>query len=166
MELFILDARQYRDLKKGTILGKAQKEWLLNGIAKSTAIFKFIVTSVPMAGGGSDRWDGFPKEREQLLQYINDKKIRGVYFLSGDMHYAAITKIPKGGGLKDITAGPLAAPLNRITDGTARRFEYYLAENFNFGKITVDPKTAPTSAVLEFIDQDNRVFHTAQLSAE
>ncbi len=166
VELFILDARQYRDRKKGTILGKAQKEWLLNGIAKSTAIFKFIVTSVPMAGGGSDRWDGFPKEREQLLRYINDKKIRGVYFLSGDMHYAAITKIPKGGGLKDITAGPLAAPLNRITDGTARRFEYYLAENFNFGKITVDPKTAPTSAVLEFIDQDNRVFHTAQLSAE
>jgi hypothetical protein len=88
-----------------------------------------------------------------------------VYFFSGDMHYAGITKIPKGHGLKDITAGPLAAPLNRITDGTARRFEYFLAENFNFAKITVDPKSDPTTALLQFIDQDNQVFHTAKLSA-
>ena len=165
VELFILDARQYRDLKKSTMLGNAQKQWLFDGIAKSTALFKFVVTSVPMAGGGSDRWDGYPKEREQILRYINDKKLRGVYFLSGDMHYAGITKIPKGGGLKDITAGPLAAPLNRITDGTARRFEYFLAENFNFAKITVDPKSDPTTALLEFIDQDNQVFHTAKLNA-
>jgi alkaline phosphatase D len=164
VELFILDARQYRELKKSTMLGNAQKQWLFDGIAKSTALFKFIVTSVPMAGGGSDRWDGYPKERQEILRYINDKKLRGVYFLSGDMHYAGITKIPKSGGLKDITAGPLAAPLNRITNGTARRFEYFLAENFNFAKITVDPKSDPTTALLEFIDQDNRVFHTAKLS--
>ncbi|MET0584097.1 MAG: alkaline phosphatase D family protein, partial [Candidatus Binatia bacterium] len=166
MELFVLDARQYRDLKKSTMLGNAQKQWFFDGIAKSNALFKFVVTSVPMAGGGSDRWDGYPKEREQILRYINGKKLRGVYFLSGDMHYAAVTKIPKSGGLKDITAGPLAAPLNRITNGTARRFDYFLAENFNFAKITVDPKANPTTAQLEFIDQDNRVFHTAKLSAE
>jgi alkaline phosphatase D len=165
VELFVLDARQHRDLKKGTMLGRAQKEWLFDGIAKSSARFKFVVSSVPMAGGGSDRWDGFPKEREQILRYINEKKIRGLYFLSADMHYAAITKIPKSGGRKDITAGPLAAPLNRITDGTARRFEFYLAENFNFAKITVDPKGDPNNALLEFIDQDNRVFHRAKLSA-
>jgi alkaline phosphatase D len=165
VELFILDARQYRDLKKRTMLGEKQKQWLLDGLARSSATFKFIVTSVPMAGGGSDRWDGYPRERAELLRYINEKRISGVYFLSGDMHYAAITRIPKSSGLKDITAGPLAAPLNRITNGTAGRFEYYLAENFNFAKITVDPKTDPHNALLEFIDQDNYVFHRAKLPA-
>ena len=165
LELFVLDVRQYRDLNRGTMLGKAQKEWLLSGISSSTATFKFVATTVPMAGGGSDRWDGFPKEREEILRYINSRKLRGVVFLSGDMHYAAITKIPRGGGLKDITAGPLAAPLNRVTDGTARRYEYYLAENFNFAKITVDPVKDRNKALVEFIDQDNRIFHTAQLSA-
>jgi alkaline phosphatase D len=165
VELFILDARQYRDLKKRTMLGEKQKQWLLDGLSRSSATFKFIVTSVPMAGGGSDRWDGYPRERAELLRYINEKRISGVYFLSGDMHYAAITKIPKSGGLKDITAGPLAAPLNRITNGTAGRYEYYLAENFNFAKITVDPKTDPHNALLEFIDQDNYVFHRAKLPA-
>jgi hypothetical protein len=81
------------------------------------------------------------------------------------MHYAAITKIPGGNGLLDITAGPLAAPLNRITNGTARRFEYFSAVNFNFAKITVDPKMDPSRALVEFIDQDNQVFHSAKISA-
>jgi len=165
VELFILDTRQYRNIERGTMLGEDQKVWLFEAIAASTATFKFIATSVTMAGGGSDRWDGFPKERAQILRFIHEKKIRGVYFLSADMHYAAVARIPKSGGLKDITAGPLAAPLNRITNGTARRFEYYLAENFNFAKITVDPAADPNRALLEFIDQDNRVFHSAWLSA-
>lgn len=165
LELFVLDARQYRDLKTGTMLGKAQKEWLFDGLSRSEATFKFIATTVPMAGGGRDRWDGFPRERQEILRFIARNKIRGVYFLSADMHFAAMTQIPHGGGLKDITAGPMAAPLNRITDGTAKRFEFFLAENFNFGKITVDPKNRPNQALLEFIDQDHRVFYRAQLSA-
>ena len=147
------------------MLGERQKEWLLDGIAKSSALFKFIATSVTMAGGDRDRWEGFPKERQEILRYIIDKKIPGVIFLSADMHYAAITKIPKSGGMKDITAGPLGAPLNRITNGTARRFEFFLAENFNFGKITVDPKNEPGKAALEFIDQDNKVFYRSKLRA-
>jgi alkaline phosphatase D len=163
VELFILDLRSFRDPKAGTMLGKTQKEWLFENIARSTALFKFIASSTPLSGGGRDRWDGYPKERSEMLRYINTNKIPGVVFLSADLHYAAITKIR--GGLKDITAGPLGAPLNRVTNGTLARYEYYLAENFNFAKITVDPKGAPDVAALEFIDQDNRVFHRTKIRA-
>ena len=145
------------------MLGKEQKEWLFEGISRSEAIFKFIATSVPMAGGGSDRWDGYPRERTEILGYIRQKKIGGVIFLSGDLHCAAITRIPKSSGLRDITAGPLAAPLNRITSGTASRYEFFLAENFNFAKITVDPKVEPVQALVEFIDQDNRIFYHTKI---
>lgn len=165
VELFLLDTRQYRDPKRATMLGTAQCEWLLDGLARSTAAFKFIATTVPMASGGSDRWDGYPKERAQILRFINEKKLRGVVFLSGDLHCAAVTKIPKSGGLLDITAGPLAAPLNRVTNGTNRRFEFFRAENFNFAKITIDPKVNANEALLEFIDQDNQVFHTRKIQA-
>ncbi|MBM4298528.1 MAG: hypothetical protein FJ143_12390, partial [Deltaproteobacteria bacterium] len=165
VELFLLDSRQYRDPSKETLLGQRQREWLLDGLAKSTATFKFIATAVPMAGGGSDRWDGYPRERQQLLDFINQKRLSGVIFLSADLHYAAITKIPKGGELIDITAGPLAAPLNRVTNGTHPRYEFFLAENFNFGKITIDPKSDANLALLEFVDQDNRVFHTRKFRA-
>jgi alkaline phosphatase D len=164
-EIFILDVRQYRNPAKNTMLGAAQKQWLLDGLARSSATFKFIATPVPMAGGGRDRWDGYPNERKELFTFIKEKKIGGVVFLSADLHYAAITKIPHSGGLKDITAGPIAAPVNRVTNGTAARFEYFLAENFNFAKITIDPKIDPREAVVEFIDQDNTVFHRAKLRA-
>jgi alkaline phosphatase D len=165
LELFILDVRQYRDPARGTMLGKAQKEWLLSGIAKSSAVFKFIATAVTMDGGGSDRWDGYPKERAEILRFINARKIPGVVFLSADLHYAAITKIRNGGGLRDVAAGPLGAPLNRITDGSGSRFEFFSAENFNFAKITVDPKAAPLHALVEFIDQDNQTFHRTKINA-
>lgn len=165
VELVLLDARQYRDPKNGTLLGQRQREWFLETLGRSTAAFKFIATPVPMSGGGRDRWDGYPKERTEILRYISEKKLRGVVFLSADMHYAAITKIPRSGGLLDITAGPLAAPLNRVTNSANRRYEFFLAENFNFGKITVDPKVNPNEAFLEFIDQDNQVFHTRKIKA-
>jgi alkaline phosphatase D len=165
LDLFILDTRQYRDRSNRTMLGKAQKEWLFDALARSRAIFKFIGTSVPMAGGGADRWDGYPAERAELLRYIKEKGIPGVVFLSADLHCAAVTRIPKSSGLKDITAGPLAAPLNRITNGFARRYEFFMAENFNFAKITVDPKAEPVQALIEFIDQDNQVFHRTKIKA-
>jgi alkaline phosphatase D len=166
LELFILDVRQYRDPARGTMLGSRQKQWLLAGISKSTANFKFIATAVTMEGGGRDRWDGYPQERAEILRHIKSNKISGVVFLSADLHYAAITRIRKSGGLRDITAGPLGAPLNRITNGTAKRFEFFLAENFNFAKITVDPKTKPAAALVEFIDEENHTFHQARITAK
>lgn len=164
-EIFILDVRQYRNAAKNTMLGAMQKRWLFDSLARSSATFKFIATPVPMVGGGLDRWDGYPKERQELFSFIKEKKIGGVVFLSADLHYAAISKIPNSGGLKDITAGPIGAPVNRITNGTASRFEYFLAENFNFAKITIDPKNDPRKAMVEFIDQDNQAFHSSTLRA-
>jgi alkaline phosphatase D len=165
LELFLLDTRQYRDPGTGTMLGNAQKDWLLERLAASSAMFKFVATSVPMAGGGIDRWDGYPAERAELISFIREKRITGVIFLSADLHYAAVTSVPKSHGLKDITAGPLAAPLNRVTNGYAPRFDFFLAENFNFAKITVDPAVKPAQALVEFIDQDNSVFHTTTIKA-
>lgn len=165
MELFLLDTRQHRDPAKGTMLGRRQKEWLFSNLAAAKSLFKFVGTSVPMSGGGSDRWDGYPKERSELLNFIKDQKITGVVFLSADLHHAAITKIPNGHGLRDITAGPLAAPLNRVTNSANSRYEYYLALNFNFAKITVDPTDMQPHALIEFIDQDNHIFHRTQIRA-
>jgi alkaline phosphatase D len=165
LELFLLDGRQYRDPEHGSMLGARQKQWLLEGLAASSAIFKFVATPVTMAGGGRDRWDGYPDERKEIFQFIRKKRIHGVVFLSTDLHYAAIARIPKSGGLMEVSAGPLGAPLNRITDGSARRFQFFLAENFNFARISVDPKIEPMHAEIEFIDADQRTFHRARIFA-
>lgn len=165
VDLIILDTRQYRAPDRSTMLGRRQKDWFFDRLANSSATFKFVGTTVPMAGGGKDRWDGYPAERDEILAFIHQKKISGVVFMSADLHYAAVTKIPNGNGLIDITAGPLAAPLNRVTNSANRRYEFFLAENFNFAKITVDPKVNGNEARLEFIDQDNQQFYTRKIRA-
>jgi alkaline phosphatase D len=164
LELFILDARQYRNPKKGTMLGEEQKKWLLDGLSSSTALFKFVGTSVVMYGGGSDRWDGYPKERNEILRFIAAKNLRGVVFLSGDLHYAAISLIPRGKGVKEITAGPLAAPMNVITNGTVKRFEFFSNKTFNFAKITVDPTLQPSYALVEFFDERNNLMYQTKIN--
>ena len=165
LELFLLDTRQYRNPKKGTMLGKEQKKWLLDGLSSSSTLFKFVGTSVPMYGGGSDRWDGYPEERSEIFHFIAGEKIRGVVFLSGDLHYAAVSLIPRGKGVKEITAGPLAAPVNIITNGTAKRFEFFSNKTFNFAKITVDPTLQPSYALVEFFDERNNLMYRTKISA-
>jgi len=66
-----------------TMLGPAQKRWLLDKLQSSTATFKVIASSVPWAFGtkggtstredgtiinrGIDTWEGYPDKREEIL---------------------------------------------------------------------------------------------------
>jgi alkaline phosphatase D len=82
---------QCRDALRGprTMLGEAQWAWLLDGLASSTACYKFIVNSVPMSYVGVapyDRWDGYDAERKGLLEFIDQNRIEGVVILATDIH--------------------------------------------------------------------------------
>lgn len=133
LELFILDTRQYRsrnadqDGPAKTMLGEKQLQWLLSGIAESTATWKVIVTSVPLSiskGGragvsGNDGWaggldiPGFEWERQVIVDYILDRKLKNVVFLAADVHYVQANAYdPNDDGTPDFhefIAGPLSA---------------------------------------------------------
>ena len=164
-ELFILDTRQYRNRVKGTMLGREQKRWLFEGLASSTAQFKFIATSVQLSGIRRDGWFGFPAERDELIRRIANEKIKGVVFLSADVHYAAVSRIPGSFGLKEVTAGPIGAPMNVITNGNASRFEFWSNETFNYAMITVDPRSSTPQAFVEFFDEDSRSLYKTRIDA-
>jgi alkaline phosphatase D len=163
LELFLLDARQYRDHAHGTMLGQEQKRWLLEGLVSSTALFKCVATSVPFWGGGRDRWDGYPRERKEILQWIRDEKVKGVFFISADLHYAAVTRLPGHLGLKEVTTGPMAAPVNVLATGTSERFEFFSNKTFNCGMITIDPKWNKPHANIEIFDEDNRSLYKSTI---
>ena len=164
MELFFLDARQYRDRARGTLLGKRQKEWLFESLASSTALFKCVTTSVPFYGGGGDRWDGYPRERTQLLQWIKQKKIKGVVFIAADVHYAAVTRVPGDLVLREIVTGPMAAQLNIAATGLSKSFEFFFNQNFNFGMITIDPKSSPPHMLVEIRDPLNETLYKTRIA--
>ena len=59
-------------------------------------MFKFIVNSVPIvdrAGADSDNWNGYASQRREILNHIDNSRIRGVVWLSGDVHFLSLIHI-------------------------------------------------------------------------
>ena len=110
-DFFVLDTRTHRQLhdvhnprkKSLTMLGKQQKQWLIDQMRQSNADFLFVVSSVnltvPHAGGWKidaankdDAWTVFLDEREQLIDFW-DTLGKPVFVLTGDLHNSFVIKV-------------------------------------------------------------------------
>ena len=111
-EFFLLDTRGSRDMhditdrgKEGiSMIGKAQRDWLLKSMKESDADFFFLTSTVPFmiphsgAGGvvaaenKEEAWTGFFHEREMLIDEW-DKLGKKVFVLTGDLHNSFAIKI-------------------------------------------------------------------------
>jgi len=164
LELFILDARQYRsrnadpDGSSKTMLGATQLAWLLDGLRTSIATWKVIVTSVPLSipkGGGVnvpgyDGWaggpdgTGFERERWMIVDTILGHKVKNVVFLAGDVHFAQANAYdPDRDGMIDFheyIAGPLSARHGMLaaTDAGLHQTQLFYESGFdNFGLVHI-----------------------------
>jgi alkaline phosphatase D len=160
-EIFILDTRQYRtparqpDSSARTMLGAAQKQWLLAGLARSEAAVKIVATSVTLRHAGADSWAGYARERDEILGFIRDRGIANVVFLSGDVHYAAAIRHPEG-----VFEG-IAGPLGAFT-GTARAAGrpgtlWAHAGKLNYGALAIQGDAITASW---WDDQNAQLFET------
>jgi phosphodiesterase/alkaline phosphatase D-like protein len=94
LECFLLDTRRFRsandavDSAAKTMLGGPQEAWLADALARSTATFKLVCTSVPLDFGiGNDHWATFQTARQRLFDAAATP--RGVVFVSADQHWFA-----------------------------------------------------------------------------
>lgn len=104
--LFVLDERPYRsgnyeqDGPNKTMLGAQQKECLKRWLVETndTLAFRFIASPGMFAsvGGPADGWAFFEHEREELFDFMEDRSMRGVVLLSGDVHWAGAFEHRKG----------------------------------------------------------------------
>ncbi|MFE3446107.1 alkaline phosphatase D family protein [Nocardia sp. NPDC059180] len=114
----MIDTRQYRDpqacgdggLVTGcadrldadrTILGRPQRDWLIDGFADSPARWQVLGNQVAMSQSdydpgpdlavGTDGWDGYVAERAAVLGGAVDHGVRNLVVITGDRHenYAA-----------------------------------------------------------------------------
>ncbi|MDP1918869.1 MAG: alkaline phosphatase D family protein [Myxococcales bacterium] len=166
-EFFVLDARSERNRAAGEYLSKEQFEWLKTGLSTCPARFKVILNSVPISEfpgplfglQREDRWEGFPAQRTELLKYIEDEKIPGVLWVSGDFHLATAGRVSRTGpGSTAIEAlvGPAGQrPNTSPTYPGKPQFDFASGRN-NFTIIDLDPGTG--TARLQFVDGDGRVF--------
>lgn len=104
VDFFVLDCRSQRDnendpddanksMLDGNNLGATgQLQWLKDGLLASTATWKVIFTSVVtnVQTKFPDGWAGYQTEWNDLKNFINSNQIKGVLFISGDLHLGAI----------------------------------------------------------------------------
>ncbi len=119
-EVFILDCRGERrpstrsenPARSSTYISRAQMDWLKSGLRASPCVFKFIVNSVPIvdrAGGDSDNWNGYASQRREILDHIANNRLRGVVWLSGDVHFGGVCQVEDTGpwsGIWEVIMGP------------------------------------------------------------
>ncbi|HLE77218.1 MAG TPA: alkaline phosphatase D family protein [bacterium] len=160
LELFMLDTRQYRsppfqrDTVEKTMLGAAQKQWLLRGLAASPARFKVIASSVPLKYHGADSWDGYTTERQEIFDFIVKNGVRRVVFLTADVHYAAVLRYKEG--IVEAISGPLAAIISsRRRAAGEPETEFSFNSSFTFGLVRV----TAGGLIIEIYDVTNRLLH-------
>lgn len=112
VEVFMLDARSYRGPNTKNdqeqpgpdtpFFGSEQVRWLQQALKRSRATWKVIACDMPLGlvvTDGPNRFeavangDGPPRGRELelagLLRFIRDQRIRNVFWITADVHYAA-----------------------------------------------------------------------------
>jgi len=112
VHFLMLDGRYYRpkakrqgvDVENPSMLGAAQKKWLLEKLGDSKATFKVLVSPVPWSFGAKpgigamDTWEGFKNEREEIFSFLERNKIGGVILLSADRHRSDVWRIERERG--------------------------------------------------------------------
>ena len=88
-----------------TMLGAKQLDWFKNQLKSSDAVWKVIGNQVIFSpcdisdlGFGSpvnlDAWDGYPYERSQISQFIENNVIENVIITAGDTHSSWAFEVP------------------------------------------------------------------------
>lgn len=112
-EITMLDTRQYRDKQAcgdgntvidcadrfaadRTLLGAPQRDWLIDGFARSTARWQILGNQVsmgqsdqdagPVTAVGTDSWDGYVADRNAVLGAAADHGVRNLVVITGDRH--------------------------------------------------------------------------------
>lgn len=135
-----------------TILGATQWAWL-EGELKKPAKVRIIMSSLQFNSNydGGENWAVLPLERQKMLDLIKSTQANGVIFLSGDVHFAELTKIQPAGmyPIYDVTSSGITHHEGKVA---TRNDNIRVGQGWNwvnFGLIDIDWNTTPVSIKLQ-----------------
>src|SRR5688572_19894830 len=149
-----------------TLLGAEQWQWLEAELAKS-ADLRLICSGSQFSieYNGYEAWANFPHEQKRMLELIKKTKANGVIFLTGDVHYAEISKLQEPGlyPIYDVTASGITSVWDFATLNK-NRIEGPVMDN-HFGLLTIEWQTDPVIR-MEIIDnyRNSRIEYTIRQS--
>lgn len=177
VEVFVMDCRSERkpetvDTDDPIYISKEQMAWVKQALSDSPCHFKVMMSSVPISKLNTnywalekDRWQGYAKQRDELLDHIVDNDISNVWWLGGDFHIGAVIRVETEGPRRkmwEILGGPGGSnqnPLVLLTDNNPStwvdvyppdQFAYASFNNHSATTLTFDPAT--DSVRVRFVD--------------
>lgn len=149
-----------------TLLGEAQWKWLEQELKKPADLR--LICSGSQFGieyNGYEAWANFPHEQKKMLELIKSTRANGVLFLTGDVHYAEISRLDEPGlyPIYDITASGITSTWDFATLNK-NRIEGPVMDN-HFGLLTITWEKDPVIR-MEIIDKYNnsRIEYTINSS--
>ena len=145
-----------------TLLGAEQWIWLEAELAKP-ADLRLICSGSQFSieYNGYEAWANFPHEQKRMFDLIKKTKANGVIFLTGDVHYAEISKLEEPGlyPIYDVTASGITSTWDFATLNK-NRIEGPVMDN-HFGLLTIDWQSDPLIK-MEIIDKyrNSRIEYT------
>lgn len=149
-----------------TYLGAAQWRWLEEEL-KKPADLRLIGSGSQFSieYNGYEGWPEYPLEKQKFVDLIKKTKANGVMFLTGDVHYAEISKLnePDLYPIYDVTASGLSSTWLFATPNK-NRIEGPIMDN-HFGLLTIDWKKKIPKIKMEIwdINDNQRVEYTIGL---
>ncbi len=149
-----------------TLLGTAQWQWLEEEL-KKPADLRLICSGSQFSieYNGYEAWANFPHEQKKMLELIKKTKANAVMCLTGDVHYAEISKLDEPGlyPIYDVTASGITSTWDFATLNK-NRIEGPVMDN-HFGMLTVTWEQDPVIK-MEIIDNKNngRIEYTIKKS--
>lgn len=185
LQVILLDTRSFRDPlaqnklrswkndyhpdpnPNKTFLGAEQWKWLAEQL-RQPADVRIIASSIQFSHqhNGWESWTNLPHELTKMTEVIQETKANGVVFISGDVHWGEVSKLPVPGlyPLYDVTSSGLTETWPSV-DENQNRVGEVVREN-NFGMIEMDWNAEDPEVHLQLIDINGkqRVSHRVRLS--
>ncbi len=169
VDFFLLDNRSWRteDDMPATLngqpnpdkrmLGAEQLSWLKNALVLSQASFKIIVLGSQVLNPVSpfDKLLDFPADYNELTGFIQERKISGILFLTGDRHHSEIIRVNRVNNypLYDITVSPLTSGTHEFGPAEKQNpFRVFgLDQKQNYGRISVKGNRGNRTLSVDFV---------------
>ena len=145
-----------------TMLGERQWQWLERQLEVPAEV-RLIASSLQVLADfpGWEAWVNYARDHQRLIDLIRRKNAKGVVFLSGDTHYAEMSKLDVNVPytLWDLTSSGITE-VWPVTPPNANRVSEALRE-VNFGSVEIDwqgPSTKITLAIHDVVGKTRMSF--------
>jgi alkaline phosphatase D len=149
------------------MIGEEQWKWLEDQLSEP-ADLRIIASSTQFSitHNGYEAWANFPHEQNRMLDLIKKTKANGVVFISGDVHYAEISKLSSKGiyPIYDVTSSGITSTWDFATPNDNRIDGAVMENNFGLLKIDWEKSIPEVTMQIHDVNGKERISRTILLS--